>query len=100
MVKDFAVNDNQSFQMVQDEDIKGRDYMAKLDLSNTYRSVKVHPDDHQLLGLSWDIKLRAVYYPGRYNTLADAASRLHQKVWRHQNFIMEFTAPLDREVLE
>lgn len=27
----------------------------------------------------FNFKLRAVYYPGHYNTLADAGSRLHQE---------------------
>lgn len=55
-VNDFAINETQRFQTVQDavENFKKDYYMAKLDLSNAYRSVKVHPEDHQLLGLSWE----------------------------------------------
>lgn len=57
-VNDFAINpESQQLITVQDavEHIKKGYYMAKLDISNAYWSVRVHPEDHQLLGLSWEI---------------------------------------------
>lgn len=35
------------------EEIKRGDWLAKVDLESAYRSVKTHPDDHQLAGLAW-----------------------------------------------
>ena len=54
-VNDFADGERFSYQTIQDacELIKPGAYLGKIDLSSAYRSVKIHPDDHVLTGLSW-----------------------------------------------
>ena len=53
---DYADNAPFTYQTVQQAaaSIQRGDYLAKVDLASAYRSVNIHPDDHQLAGLAWD----------------------------------------------
>ena len=57
-LNDFAEGEGFSYQTLKDAAslIQQGDYIAKLDLSNAYRSVKVHPKDQHLTGLQWTFK--------------------------------------------
>ena len=54
-LNDYAESDHFAYQSLKDAAalIQPGDYLAKVDLSNAYRSVKIHPDDHHLTGLQW-----------------------------------------------
>ena len=54
-VNDYADTEHYSYQTVRDAAglVSPGDFLAKVDLANAYRSVKVHPDDHHLTGLQW-----------------------------------------------
>lgn len=54
-LNDLAVNWKFSYQSIQDaiSIITPSCYLAKIDLSNAYRSVKIHPDDFEVSGLAW-----------------------------------------------
>ena len=51
----LAENEKFSFQSIQDavDMVTPGCYLAKIDLSAAYRSVKIHPSEHTLAGLSW-----------------------------------------------
>ena len=55
-LNDYVDNAPFTYQTVQQAaaSIQRGDYLAKVDLASAYRSVKIHPDDHQLAGLAWD----------------------------------------------
>ena len=57
-LNDYADADKFSYQTVKDavDMMCPGDFLGKIDLSNAYRSVKVHPTDFPLLGLSWKFK--------------------------------------------
>ena len=54
-VNDFAANDNFKFQSIQNavDIVKENSFMAKIDLSNAYRSVKIKQSNYQATGLQW-----------------------------------------------
>ena len=54
-LNDFAMTESFSYQTLRDAAalIKPGDFLAKVDLSNAYRSVRIHPDEHHLTGLQW-----------------------------------------------
>lgn len=54
-VNDFATNDKFQYQSLQDaiDNIKPNYYLAKIDLANAYRSVKIHPSNHCATGMKW-----------------------------------------------
>lgn len=54
-VNDFAPSDTFRFETIQDAaSLVGKQYfMAKIDLSNAYRSVKIHPSNFKATGLQW-----------------------------------------------
>ena len=54
-VNDFAIRDKFKYQNLQDamNMISPGDFLAKVDLQSAYRSVRVSPDEHEKLGISW-----------------------------------------------
>lgn len=54
-LNDFANNNKFSYQTLDSalEIISCDNYLAKIDLASAYRSVRIHPDEHELTGLSW-----------------------------------------------
>lgn len=54
-LNDFALPEKFHFQTVQHavKHVTPNCFMAKVDLSSAYRSVKIHPEDYHLAGLSW-----------------------------------------------
>ena len=54
-LNNLAVNWKLSYQSIQDaiSIITPSCYLAKIDFSNAYRSVKIHPDDFEVSGLAW-----------------------------------------------
>ena len=54
-VNDYATNNKFKYQTLQNavDLIKPGYYMAKLDLANAYRCVKIHPTNHDVTGLKW-----------------------------------------------
>lgn len=57
-LNDYAVNTPFRFHTVQEagSEIKRGDWLAKVDLESAYRSVRTHPDDHPLAGLTWQFE--------------------------------------------
>lgn len=57
-LNDFAVSTPFAYQTIDHaiDLIKPQFLLAKIDLSSAYRSVKIHPDDEQLTGLSWEFE--------------------------------------------
>ena len=61
----FSVNDNidetlcsLSYISVEDEvQAKGSSYLAKVVIQSTYRTIPVHPEDWNLLGMVWENSL-------------------------------------------
>lgn len=55
-LNDFATTNKFRYQTIQDavDLVKTGYYMAKIDLANAYRCVKVHPSNHPLTGLKWN----------------------------------------------
>ena len=56
-MNDFAEIDPFKYQSVQDalRIIKPGDYLAKVDLSNAFRSVGIHPSNFKATGIKWEI---------------------------------------------
>jgi hypothetical protein len=54
-VNDFAETDKFRYQSIQDavDLISENDFLVKLDLSQAYRVVKIHPSNHEVTGLQW-----------------------------------------------
>ena len=54
-LNDYAIANQFHYQTIQDamDIIQPGDYMAKIDLSKAFRSVKIHPSNHQFTGLQW-----------------------------------------------
>ena len=54
-LNDFAHNDKFHYQSIQDavDIISPNCYLAKLDLANAYRSVRIHPSNYIATGLKW-----------------------------------------------
>jgi hypothetical protein len=54
-LNDLAVNSPFKYQTVNDavRRIKPNSWLGKVDLSNAYRSVGIHPDDYSVTGLKW-----------------------------------------------
>jgi hypothetical protein len=54
-VNDYATTDGFHYQSIQDavDIITPNAYMAKVDLSQAYRAVKIHPSDYCATGLKW-----------------------------------------------
>ena len=54
-LNDFATGEKFAYQTLKDAAslIQPNDFVGKIDLSNAYRSVKIHPDDYALTGLQW-----------------------------------------------
>ena len=91
-LNDYSHNDEFSYQRLQDaiDLIKPGSYMSKIDLSNAYRSVKIHPTNFEATGLKWtfsgntfptymvDTRLPfgACKSPQIFNTLSQAACHI------------------------
>lgn len=54
-LNELAYKEKFSYQSIQDAVslITPQSYLAKLDLSSAYRSVRIHPDDWEVSGLAW-----------------------------------------------
>jgi hypothetical protein len=54
-VNDYAINEKFSYSSMQDAAalVTPGCYLAKVDLSNAYRSVKIHPSNFEISGLAW-----------------------------------------------
>lgn len=57
-LNDFANNDPFHYQTIQDavDLVQSGCFLAKVDLSNAYRSVKIHPSNFKATGLKWTFK--------------------------------------------
>ena len=91
-LNDLATPEKFSYQSVQDAValVKENCYLAKIDLSNAYRSVKIHPTDHQVTGLAWTFEgedTPSIMYdtrlpfgarlsPQKFNNLTQAVCRI------------------------
>ena len=54
-INDFATHNPFKYQSIQDaiDYIKPNSFLAKIDLANAYRVVKLHPSNYELTGLQW-----------------------------------------------
>ena len=90
-LNDFASSESYSYQTLHDAVslIQPGDYVAKIDLSNAYKSVKIHPSEYHLTGLHWTFKndeektyLRDTHLPYGARLSANIFNRLTQAVRR------------------
>ena len=93
-VNDFADISPFKYQSLQDaiDLITPNCFLAKIDLKSAYRSVRTHPADHHLLGLSWEFSRGQKQYlvdtrlpfgsrlaPGIFNELSQAVRRMMER---------------------